>query len=155
MRRLGKKLDVQPSALYWHFPNKQALLGAIADQLVAGVLDACETPSSAVSETDTKPNETCDTPHQLRIALDLFTVMTATRSAAEVISAASATNTMDHNPARLLPQPVWHYVLGAALDFQTRVEAASALGIQSPALPKVEQTLSVLFAAEHSDEVSL
>jgi AcrR family transcriptional regulator len=35
MRRLGAALDVQPSALYWHFPNKQTLLAELADRIVA------------------------------------------------------------------------------------------------------------------------
>jgi TetR/AcrR family transcriptional regulator, tetracycline repressor protein len=35
MRRLGAELGVQPSALYHHFPNKQALLAAVADELLA------------------------------------------------------------------------------------------------------------------------
>lgn len=34
MRRLATALDVQPSALYWHFPNKQTLLATIADFIV-------------------------------------------------------------------------------------------------------------------------
>ncbi len=34
MRRLGATLDVQPSALYWHFENKQTLLASIADRIV-------------------------------------------------------------------------------------------------------------------------
>jgi TetR/AcrR family tetracycline transcriptional repressor len=35
MRRLGGELGVQPSALYHHFPNKQSLLAAVADELLA------------------------------------------------------------------------------------------------------------------------
>lgn len=35
MRRLAAALDVQPSALYWHFANKQTLLASVADQIVA------------------------------------------------------------------------------------------------------------------------
>jgi len=35
MRRLASTLEVQPSALYWHFPNKQALLASVADQIIA------------------------------------------------------------------------------------------------------------------------
>ncbi|GAA1440401.1 TetR/AcrR family transcriptional regulator C-terminal domain-containing protein [Leifsonia poae] len=35
MRRLAAALDVQPSALYWHFPNKQSLLAELADRIVA------------------------------------------------------------------------------------------------------------------------
>lgn len=36
MRRLASALDVQPSALYWHFANKQTLLAELADRIVAG-----------------------------------------------------------------------------------------------------------------------
>lgn len=35
MRRLGQELGVQQSALYHHFANKQALLGAVADEILA------------------------------------------------------------------------------------------------------------------------
>jgi AcrR family transcriptional regulator len=34
MRRLAAALDVQPSALYHHFPNKQTMLAEIADRIV-------------------------------------------------------------------------------------------------------------------------
>lgn len=34
MRRLATALDVQPSALYWHFPNKQTLLAELSDRIV-------------------------------------------------------------------------------------------------------------------------
>ena len=43
MRRLARELDVSPGALYWHFPNKQALLGAVADR----ILQACGRPAPA------------------------------------------------------------------------------------------------------------
>ncbi|UFS58079.1 TetR family transcriptional regulator [Subtercola endophyticus] len=35
MRRLAAELDVQPSALYWHFPNKQTLLAELADRIAS------------------------------------------------------------------------------------------------------------------------
>ena len=34
MRRLARELDVSPGALYWHFANKQELLGAVADEVL-------------------------------------------------------------------------------------------------------------------------
>ena len=40
MRRLAVALDVQPSALYWHFPNKQTLLAELADRIVARAVPA-------------------------------------------------------------------------------------------------------------------
>ena len=39
MRRLGRELNVSPGALYWHFANKQQLLGAIADRILEPVSD--------------------------------------------------------------------------------------------------------------------
>jgi len=33
MRRLAGALNVQPSALYWHFPNKQTLLAELAERI--------------------------------------------------------------------------------------------------------------------------
>lgn len=35
MRRIAARLDVQPSALYWHFASKQELLADLADRITA------------------------------------------------------------------------------------------------------------------------
>ena len=35
MRRIAGRLDVQPSALYWHFVSKQELLADLADRITA------------------------------------------------------------------------------------------------------------------------
>lgn len=35
MRKLAAALDVQPSALYWHYPNKQSLLAEVSNTIVA------------------------------------------------------------------------------------------------------------------------
>lgn len=41
MRRIADELDVQVSALYWHFPNKQSLLAAVSARIVgSGEADA-------------------------------------------------------------------------------------------------------------------
>lgn len=37
MRRLAKELGVQAGAIYWHVPNKQALLAELADELLGQV----------------------------------------------------------------------------------------------------------------------
>lgn len=37
MRRLATEVGVRPNALYWHFPDKQTMLAALADDLLAGV----------------------------------------------------------------------------------------------------------------------
>ncbi|MGH3689161.1 MAG: TetR family transcriptional regulator [Microbacterium sp.] len=37
MRRIAARLDVQPSALYWHFANKQELLAELADRITSSI----------------------------------------------------------------------------------------------------------------------
>ncbi|KJL18995.1 TetR family transcriptional regulator [Microbacterium azadirachtae] len=37
MRRLATELDVQASALYWHFDSKQDLLAAVSDRILARI----------------------------------------------------------------------------------------------------------------------
>ncbi|MFJ4225330.1 TetR family transcriptional regulator [Microbacterium sp. NPDC089695] len=37
MRRIAARLDVQPSALYWHFASKQELLAELSDRITATI----------------------------------------------------------------------------------------------------------------------
>lgn len=37
MRRIAGRLEVQPSALYWHYASKQELLAELADRITAGI----------------------------------------------------------------------------------------------------------------------
>jgi TetR/AcrR family transcriptional regulator, tetracycline repressor protein len=37
MRRIAARLDVQPSALYWHFASKQDLLADLSDRITAAI----------------------------------------------------------------------------------------------------------------------
>jgi TetR/AcrR family tetracycline transcriptional repressor len=47
MRRLTTALGVQNGATYWHFRSKQALLEAMADEMLAGVVEAVTGPWDA------------------------------------------------------------------------------------------------------------
>ena len=38
MRRVAGSLGVAPGALYWHIDSKQALIAAMADEIIAPVL---------------------------------------------------------------------------------------------------------------------
>lgn len=54
MRTLAQELGIRPSALYWHVENKQTLLAAVADRIVAeadaaeGVADTARTLRAAL-----------------------------------------------------------------------------------------------------------
>jgi len=48
LRGIGKALDVQAPALYWHFKNKQALLDEMATTMLRDLLTAADAPSPAL-----------------------------------------------------------------------------------------------------------
>lgn len=50
MRRVAAELDVQPSALYHHVPNKQSLLALMADEIVLRVRLSGSDPRALCSE---------------------------------------------------------------------------------------------------------
>ena len=93
MRRLAKRLHVAPGALYWHFPNKQALISAISQFILSEVVgpptpldkDAEPTKADAAStrEDVVPPAELCAT---------IRTLMLAHRDGAELVNAALSDN---------------------------------------------------------------
>lgn len=94
MRRLAKRLHVAPGALYWHFPNKQALISAISQFILSEVvgpptpLDKDAEPTKADEATSTRedavpPAELCAT---------IRTLMLAHRDGAELVNAALSDN---------------------------------------------------------------
>ena len=50
MRRLGTELGVDPMAVYYHIPNKQALLDAIVEAVMAGIDLSVDNPAAAPEE---------------------------------------------------------------------------------------------------------
>jgi AcrR family transcriptional regulator len=55
MRQIAAKVGVQQSALYWHFENKQQLLAALADRLVAPVGAGTHAGASGSGASGTGP----------------------------------------------------------------------------------------------------
>jgi AcrR family transcriptional regulator len=128
MRRLATALEVQPSALYWHFPNKQTLLAELSDRIVARMA------SGAATDLRTEA-------HALRDALLAF------RDGAEVVSstlalglgaplandrltAAVVADGFDVETASRVATTVLHYVLGFAWHEQQRLQYDS-VGVRS------------------------
>lgn len=72
MRRLAKHLEVVPGALYWHIPNKQSLIEAIAEEILQPVWHAIDV----------------DKPRALELCRTLRLAMIAHRDGAEVVGAA-------------------------------------------------------------------
>lgn len=121
MRRLARALDVAPGALYWHFPSKQQLLGAIANQQLGSV----HQPDFGVA-TAKELTQYC---------VDIYCALTSLRDGAEITLAALASSTIAWDFQRDLKLAAgergimaYYCILGAALDVQARQNVARALG---------------------------
>lgn len=129
MRRLATELGVQPSALYHHFPNKQALLAAAADEVLRR------------GRRRSRP-EVWDA-RVVAICAELREAMLAYRDGAELVatvrsfglgattpydevSAALADAGLDAQLVPAAARTLLHYVFGHAVDEQTHLQAGSA-----------------------------
>lgn len=138
MRRLAGSLHVQPGALYWHFPNKQALLGAVADRILAPMAEPVTAEDWAGQITELA--------HRLRDCLLAY------RDGAELVSATYASRLttskgrerfagaairagMPRQEADLAAYTLLYYVLGQTVDEQARMQmdAVGALPETAPA----------------------
>lgn len=141
MRRLAERLGVQPGALYWHMPNKQSLLAAVSDVIVAQV----ELPGGDPDWRTWLPEW----------AQGLRATLLRHRDAAELVSTTRATGlgALDwlSAPRRRLEragvpaseaadsvQVLVHFVLGQVYEEQTRAQLAE-LGVSEPPDPEHSQ----------------
>jgi AcrR family transcriptional regulator len=134
MRRLARELNVSPGALYWHFANKQELLGAVADRVLESVDDVSGGWRDRVAGT-------CG---RLRDALlshtDGAELVSASFAAGQSdamtriltqLSGAAADAGVDPTHAELAARTVVYYVLGFTADEQSRLQWDAA-GAQLP-----------------------
>ncbi|MBF6168394.1 TetR/AcrR family transcriptional regulator C-terminal domain-containing protein [Streptomyces gardneri] len=141
MRRLAGSLQVQPGALYWHFPNKQALLGAVADKILAPMEDPIEAGEWSGQITELA--------HRLRNCLLAY------RDGAELVSATYASRLttskgrerlasaairagMPREEAELAAFTLLYYVLGETVDEQSRMQMDSVGALPDDASPLEE-----------------
>ncbi|MFB2600064.1 TetR family transcriptional regulator [Herbiconiux sp. P17] len=132
MRNLAESLGVQASALYWHFPNKQTLLAAVADEIV--------------SRTRTLPTPADDWRDAVLFdAIALHDALLAFKDGAEVVSSALALGLgageagrrlaaaierggFDRMIASRSAEALLHFVIGQTWHEQQRLQADS-LGV--------------------------
>ncbi|MEV0360558.1 TetR/AcrR family transcriptional regulator C-terminal domain-containing protein [Nocardia sp. NPDC050697] len=141
MRRLASSLNVQPGALYWHFPNKQALLGAVADRILA--------PMERAVVAEDWAGQLVELAHRLRDCLLAY------RDGAELVSATYASRLttsrgrerfaaaalragMPQRDADLAAFALLYYVLGQTVDEQSRMQMDSAGALAEPDSPLAE-----------------
>ncbi len=132
MRRLAGELSVQPSALYHHFPNKQSLLAAVADELLA------RGRHRSISDQLPAWNDRVEA-----VCTELRDAMLAYRDGAELVAtvrsfglgaatpydelaAALADGGLDPELVPTAARTLLHFVFGHVVDEQTHLQAGSA-----------------------------
>jgi AcrR family transcriptional regulator len=134
MRRLARELGVTPGALYWHFADKQELLGAVADRILEpAVRDVTAMPwtqqistiGAALREALLSSTDGAELV-SATFAAGKSTVLTRVLS---LLAAAAAGAGLEPTNADLAARTIVYYVLGFVVDEQSRLQwdAAGAL----------------------------
>ncbi|GAC69995.1 TetR/AcrR family transcriptional regulator [Gordonia soli] len=134
MRRLATDLGVRPNALYWHFPNKQTMLAALADDILGDV---------AGPDADWSWDQRLE-----HLALAMRAALVAVPDSAEVVSsswasglsqksiAADVADTaraggLDTRDAQAVATAVCQLAIGLTIEEQTRNQM-ERLGVTGP-----------------------
>ncbi|MGW9159564.1 MULTISPECIES: TetR family transcriptional regulator [unclassified Microbacterium] len=129
MRRIAARLDVQPSALYWHFSSKQELLAELADRITSSIPQG----SADVLITARSIRDALFAYRDgAELVLSTYALQLGSSHAQSVLTAAlrtqGATDAEDRGAAIL------HFVLGHATLVQQRMHADS-----HGALPRADE----------------
>jgi AcrR family transcriptional regulator len=134
MRRLARELSVSPGALYWHFADKQELLGAVADRILLPVPAGVDDPSWSrrvvalgTALRDALLSST-DGAELVSASFAAGKSVRMTEILAQLTDAATEGG-IDPSHADLAARTVLYYVLGFTADEQSRLQwdAAGAL----------------------------
>ncbi|WP_044443351.1 TetR family transcriptional regulator [Agreia bicolorata] len=132
MRRLALTLNVQPSALYWHFENKQTLLAAVSDRIVRGtrVVHHGETDwASAVRiEAEALRNALLSFRDGAEVVLSSQALGLGAGEALARLTAAIHLGDFDERVERAAAAAFLHFLLGHVSHEQQRIQADS-LGV--------------------------
>lgn len=128
MRHLASTLGVQPSALYWHFPNKQTLLAAVSDRIIGAAR-----PLDADDDWQTQVRAEADALHDALLAYkDGAEVVSSTLAlglgAGDLqarLAAAIKLGGFDDQTTALAAETMVHFIVGHAFHRQQRIQADS------------------------------
>ncbi len=135
MRALARELDVQPSALYWHFADKQSLLAAISDEIVTAM--PVRAPGESLVEA-ARALRAALLAHMdgAEILLSSIALGLAGDGALERLQLAAEAAGLERGAALRLATATLHYVLGHVSHEQQRAQAARS-GVEVHAHPVV------------------
>lgn len=120
MRRIAARLDVQPSALYWHFASKQGLLAELTDRITARAPDS----ESGVLETARGIRDALFAHRDgAELVLSTYALRPGASPAQDALARALEREEASNAEERAIA--ILHFVLGHATLVQQRMHADS------------------------------
>ncbi|SDU40447.1 Tetracyclin repressor, C-terminal all-alpha domain [Gordonia westfalica] len=134
MRRLATELGVRPNALYWHFPNKQTLLAALADDILGAVVipasDLAWDERLQLLATGMRA-ALLDVPDSAEVVSSSWASGLSTKAITADIVAAAHAGSLSLRDAEAVSTAVCQLVIGLTIEEQTRAQM-ERLGVTGP-----------------------
>ncbi len=138
MRRIASELGLQPSALYHHFANKQELLAAVADEVLARGARAVDADAPWDEQVTAMSRELRDAMLAYRDGAELVATVHAfglgSRSPSTGLVAAIRSAGFDESFAVAAAMTVLYFTFGHVSDEQTQMQANSLGAIDTDPL---------------------
>lgn len=149
MRRLAAALDVQPSALYWHFPSKQSLLAELSDRIVTRHPEQVSPVSDWADQVAARAVSLRDALLAYRDGAEVVASTLAlglgSTAARDRLSAAIAAGGFDDVTVRRATTALLHFILGHVSHEQQRMQYDS-LGVRNETGQSGDDTPGAEFA---------
>ncbi|WP_172956804.1 TetR family transcriptional regulator [Rhodoluna limnophila] len=133
MRRLAATLEVQPSALYWHFANKQTLLACIADEIIdraQGIGVGLDWKAATRAEAESLRNALLAFRDGAEVVSSTLALGLGANQAQARLTKALTGGGFDAATAETAAAAILHLILGQVWHEQQRIQADS-LGVVS------------------------
>lgn len=137
MRRLAKRLSVHHGGLYWHFPDKRALLGAMADRVLTGVaeIDVAAAPLDRLAEIARRTRAALLAHRDgARLVAGTYVREDNTLAAADIGVRALLDLGADPTEATLATFTIQEYVIGHTIEEQDRDRLDDDADSEQPAI---------------------
>jgi TetR/AcrR family tetracycline transcriptional repressor len=142
MRRIASELGLQPSALYHHFANKQALLAAVADELLERGAHGSPADEPWDAQVVALSRELRDAMLAYRDGAELIATVHAfglgAASLNDRLAAAISAGGFDDAFVRSAATTILYFVFGHVSDEQTHLQAGSAGAIDDDPLDRAD-----------------
>ncbi len=134
MRRLATELGVSPNALYWHYPDKQTLLAALGDDILADVTapaDDLEWDERLESVARAMRASLCAVPDSAEVVSSGWSSGLSTMAVLDHLTDAARDGGLSASARRGLVTAIAQLVIGLTIEQQTR-QQMERLGVTGP-----------------------